>query len=70
MWSRFWGGAGGDYSRTLAVGKDHDVFVGGKTDSYGKGQNDVLLLRYDPDGNLKMFKTWGGSGDDETHGIA
>jgi len=70
LWSRFWGGAGGDYSRTLAVGKDHDVFVGGKTDSYGKGQNDVLLLRYDPDGNLKMFKTWGGSGDDETHGIA
>lgn len=70
LWSKIWGGAGGDYSRTLAIGKDHDVFVGGKTDSYGKGQNDVLLLRYDRDGNLKWYKTWGGSSDDEAHGIA
>lgn len=46
------------------------MFVGGKTDSYGNGFNDVLLLRYDKDEELKWFKTWGGSSVDETHGIA
>lgn len=69
LWSRIWGGPAGDYSRTLAIGKDHCVFVGGRTDSYGNGQNDVLLLKYDQDGNLSWYKTWGGSGADETHGI-
>jgi len=69
IWSRIWGGAGGDISRTLSIGEDHRVFVGGKTDSYGKGKNDVLLLRYDPDGNLEWFKTWGGIEVDETHAI-
>lgn len=69
LWSKMWGGAGGDYSRTLAIGENHDVFVGGKTDSYGNGMNDVLLLKYDPDGNLEWYKTWGGPDADETHAI-
>ena len=69
LWSKIWGGTGGDISRTLTIGRNHRVFVGGKTDSYGKGQNDVLLLKYDQDGNLEFYKTWGSSGVDETHAI-
>ncbi len=70
LWSKIWGGQGGDYSRTLAIGDNHRVFVGGRTDSYGNGMIDVVLLRYDADGNLEWYKTWGGSEVDETHAIA
>jgi len=70
IWNRIWGGNGGETSRTVAMGEDQRIYVGGRTDSYGDGQNDIVLLKYDQDGNLEWYKTWGGAGVDETHALA
>ncbi len=70
IWQRLWGGRGGESSRAVAVDVDGDILVAGHTDSCGSGANDVVLLRYSPDGNLRWARLWGGPGIDSVGGIA
>jgi len=44
--------------------------VTGRTESFGQGNGDVLLLNYDARGNLVWARTWGGSGDEAGYGVA
>jgi hypothetical protein len=43
--------------------------VAGSTTSYGNGDFDVVLLRFDQNGSLAWSKTWGGPLQDRSHGI-
>jgi len=70
VWETLWGGDKGESARAVAVVGDSLVYVTGKTDSYGAGGNDVVLIKCDTNGNVRSFKTWGGSGTDEAHGMA
>ena len=45
------------------------VLVTGHTVSYGNGKNDIMLLKYSPDGVLLWEQIWGGPLIDQTHGI-
>ena len=66
-----WGAAGAESARSVGVtGNGSFVYIAGKTNSYGNGSFDVLLLRDDQTGGLGWFRTWGGTGSDASHGLA
>lgn len=69
IWEQTWGGKGGEAARVVAVDEEGNVFVAGHTFSYGAGENDIVLLKYNPDGTLLWEKIWGGVLLDEVHGI-
>jgi hypothetical protein len=65
LWQKTWGGKREDYVRGhVAVDPSGSIYVTGKTESFGAGHADVLLLKYDPNGTLLWQKTWGGTGED------
>jgi hypothetical protein len=70
-WTRTWGGAAG-VDQPIDVGTDQDdnIYVAGRTMSYGQGSNDVLLLRYTPDGTLTDQRTWGTAGSESATGLS
>jgi hypothetical protein len=69
IWNREWGGDGLEYVYSIAV-YGTNIYVAGKTNTYGAGGFDAFLLKYDGDGNLDWYKTWGKSGDDCAYSIA
>ena len=70
LWARTWGGASYDVAIAVAVGPDGNIYITGGTQSFGAGSVDVLLLKFDPQGDLLWSKTWGGSSFDDGHDIA
>ena len=69
MWERTWGGSDTDFGSGIALDGSGNVFITGITSSYGAGNRDILVLKYDSSGTLLWEKTWGGSGDDWGSGI-
>lgn len=71
MWNASWGGSGSELTRSVGVtANSTSIFVAGSTTSYGDGDFDVVLLRFDQNGNLTLSKAWGGPSLDRSHGIA
>jgi len=70
LWNKTWGGSSIDNGGKIALDGLGNVFITGYTESYGAGQRDVLLLKFDSSGTLLWYKTWGGSGSDVGYGIA
>ncbi len=68
-WVAFWGGAGSEYPRGVAV-HGEGIYVVGSTTSYGSGREDIYLLKYSPNGELLWSRTWGGPSYDFAGGIA
>lgn len=70
LWNRTWNG--GDHSQNHADSIALDgtsLYAAGGTDSFDSNGNDyseddALLLKYDTNGNLLWYKTWGGSGNE------
>jgi hypothetical protein len=69
VWPALWGGTGSEAARAIAVDNNGNILVAGKSNSYGHGANDIAFLQFDPDGNLKWQRIWGGSAIDESHGL-
>jgi predicted RNA binding protein with dsRBD fold (UPF0201 family) len=70
LWYKTWGGSDSDYGKGIALDSSGNAFITGSTKSYGAGYDDAFLLKYDSDGNLLWYKTWGGSDSDYGKGIA
>lgn len=71
IWSSVWGGSGSELTRSVGLGNDSSfIYVAGSTSSYGNGDFDVVLLKYDQNGNQLWAKTWGGAKLDRSHAIA
>jgi len=70
QWARAWGGADNDVANSLAVDANGNVLLGGYTSSFGAGNSDFLLQKWDPNGNLLWTRTWGGSDLDACTTIA
>jgi len=60
QWSKFWGGSADEYGVGIGI-SGGDIYVSGETRSFGAGDNDALLLKYDLTGNFAWSRTWGGS---------
>jgi hypothetical protein len=64
-----WGGALYDDFNDIAVDEAGNIFLAGSTKSYGVGNSDILLLKYNSLGTLLWQKTYGGASDDWAMGI-
>jgi hypothetical protein len=65
LWAKTTGGSGEDISRSMDITFDGCYIVGGYTFSYGLGQNDFFLLKYNINGDLLWARTVGGEGVEE-----
>ena len=70
LWNTTWGDFASDLGIGIALDDSGNAFITGYTESYGTAYNDVILLKYDPSGNLLWNTTWGSSGLDYGKGIA
>ncbi|MEW6363264.1 MAG: hypothetical protein AB1714_01350 [Acidobacteriota bacterium] len=64
VWARTWGGPGGEAATGAAQDPEGNLYVTGYTTSFGAGDYDLFLLRYDPAGNVQWARTWGGRAND------
>ncbi len=81
-WVRTWGGSSNDFSFAVAVDGLGNVYVtgfymdtvdfdpGGGDLHTNYGHGDAFLSKFDSLGNFKWARTWGGSADDRSQGIA
>jgi uncharacterized delta-60 repeat protein len=70
QWQRTLGGSSTDYGQGIAVDSSGNVYVTGYTDSYGQGNYDVLITKYNTSGTIQWQRTLGGSVLDPGYGIA
>ncbi|MHA1474711.1 MAG: hypothetical protein ACTSQ5_05945 [Promethearchaeota archaeon] len=58
IWYKTWGGT--EYDSGMSVWGDGTyLYTTGYTDNFGAGHSDLLLIKWDTDGNLIWYKTWG-----------
>ena len=69
-WTTVVGGSNYDYARSLVEVPAGGYIVAGATHSYGAGNADIFLLKFNTNGNLVWAKTAGGSGYDFAFSIA
>jgi len=67
-WQKVWGKSGNEEGKDIAV-SNNGIYIVGDTTSYGAGGKDVLLLKFDLNGDFVWTKTWGGGSDDAATSI-
>lgn len=72
-WSNINYGSGGNtFNRGNGIVLDSsgNIYVAGRTSSYGEGGDDFCLVKYNSSGAIKWDRTWGGIDDDCANAIA
>ncbi len=69
VWQKAYGGDELDHANAVCATKDGGVMVAGSTESYGKGYQDIFLLKLDKNGNKVWQKTYGSKKDDIAYAI-
>ncbi len=69
QWESIWSGPENDYPRDIELDDSGNVYITGKTDSFGAGGEDAFIAKFDNSGNSVMNMTYGGSLDDWGQGI-
>jgi hypothetical protein len=64
LWQRTWSYFATEYPTNLVVDGGGNVYVVGQADSFGSGDNDAILIKYDTLGTLLWEKRWAGAGVD------
>lgn len=64
LWQKSWGGSGNDNAQSLWLSTDGSVYVVGKSNSFGAGGEDLVLLRYSDAGILLSQHAWGSAGNE------
>lgn len=64
QWKRTWGGTGYDEGDGVS-GDGTAIYTCGYTNSFGAGNDDLMLVKWDPSGNQVWSRTWGGTGNDD-----
>jgi uncharacterized delta-60 repeat protein len=73
QWANTWGSTSYDYLYAVAVDSSGNIYCAGYTESFGAGQRDALLLKYDSSGALQWgntAKTWGGGNQEQLYAVA
>ncbi|MHA1437159.1 MAG: SBBP repeat-containing protein [Promethearchaeota archaeon] len=68
-WNHTWGGVNTDGAYDIAVDKYGNVYLTGFTNSFGTSFYDAFIIKYDTNGNLIWYTTWGDSDGDIAYGI-
>jgi len=64
VWSKSYGGNDWDFAHSITTLADSTYVIAGETYSFGNGQRDVYLVRFDANGDTLWTKTYGGPADD------
>ena len=70
IWVKTFGGASWDVGTALCESGDGNFFVCGYTHSFGKGEEDIYLVKIDENGNEVWSKTFGGERLDMANSVA
>lgn len=68
-WNITFGGKGDEEGKALIQTDDKGFIIVGKTDSFGEGKNDVLILKINEEGEKQWNKTFGGEKNDRANSI-
>jgi hypothetical protein len=63
-WARTFGGTDYDEACSITQTQDGGFAIAGRTYGFGAGDNDILVIKIDPSGNLIWARTFGGTGYD------
>lgn len=55
LWTKTFGGTGGDYGNSVQETADGGFIVAGETGSLGAGGGDVFLIKTDANGNALTY---------------
>ena len=69
QWARTYGGANNDQANSVYQTSDGGYIVAGCTYSYGAGNGDLWVLKFNADGSLAWQKTYGGINKDCSRSI-
>lgn len=69
LWTREYGGAGSDYASSVDTTSDGGYIIGGYTNSFGAGVNDLYLVKTDADGDTLWTRVYGGVNQDECRAV-
>jgi hypothetical protein len=69
IWTRTVAGTGYDMANSIIQTTDGGFVLGGYTNSYGAGANDMYIVKLNSSGTLQWSKTVGGTGDEQALGI-
>jgi len=69
-WLATLGGTGIDIANSVSVDSSGNSYVAGQTASAGAGSRDFLFAKYDSSGTIQWQRTLGGSGYDQSYGVA
>ena len=70
MWAYTWDGGDDDELYAVAVDSGGNIYCAGYTYSFGTGNSDALLLKYDSSGVFQWARTWNGGDTDEVYAVA
>ena len=70
LWSRLWGGPGAELARAVVCDGDSIIYAAGTTTSYGNGDNEIFVLKYNSNGVLLDSLFWGGHKKEQTRDMA
>jgi len=65
LWTRTCGGAADDYGNSVVLTVDDGYLVGGTTNSFGAGVDDMYLIKINDDGEILWTGTYGGFRSDK-----
>jgi len=57
-WKKQWGGSDYEHCNAMELDCNDNIFLAGESKSFGTGEEDVFLLRYDSFGNLIFSDIW------------
>ncbi len=69
-WYTTWGGDQTDYALSMDIDEENNIYLAGYTRSYGAGDEDLLLLKYNDSGDLQWNVTWGDNNRDLSGKVA
>jgi len=68
-WYSTWGGPQADYGKGVAIDSIGNIYITGFTWSYGPGEADPCLVKFNSSGEFEWYRTWGGTSWDSGYDI-
>ncbi len=68
-WNRTYGGVNRDVGNSIILDSLDNIYITGKTESFGAGESDMWLLKINTTGAVEWNHTWGGNDKEEGKSI-